>query len=381
MPAKRAAGTHKASEAKKARTSADPVQKKIQVVQNALKDYSFVIPGPASCREMLIDIAPASLKSPADERHDNQIAVIAMLKQASEAEHIRRQAHVDELQKSVDGASDERTVKVTAKQEAEANLKTHKDETEIKKKSLENAEEVVAESKDHLKKYIQAHSKAMAAHNELLEDQKNVLEVQQESFKSLKEGSCFENPKDVKKHLGLLTALLKGIDVEVALLKSLPGALGHEPSERGSFDEVAIKQVEEKLDAHIAELEEKIAAAQKTVREEDGACIASEAVIDLAEEKKQACEKAIEEANEQEKVLMAAVNAARAVVREHTKVVNERNSVLIDAQRALDKIDDVQSAIAFLEERVTPEPTEEKDGVIEFDHAIEIPSPARGSES
>jgi hypothetical protein len=379
MPAKRTADKHKASVAKKARTNADPVQKKIQVVEDALKDESFLIPGPASNRDMLIDIAPAALKTPADQRHENQTAVIGMLKQACEAERVRRQARVDELQSEADAASDEKAVKVTAKEEEDAKLKAHREETEIKKTALEKAEEVVADSRDHLKQYTQAHSKAKAAHNELLEEQKNVLEVQQDSFKSLKEGSCYENPKDVKKHLGLLTTLLKGIDVEVALIKSLPGALGQQPSERGNFDEVAIKQVEEKLDAHIAELEEKVAAAQKKVSEEDGACIASEAVIDLAEEKKQACEKVIEEADEQEKVLMAALTAARAVVKEHTNVVKQRNSRLVDAQIARDDVvENVLPAIAFLEERVTPEPTTE-DKEMQIDHAIEIPSPARGS--
>lgn len=381
MPAKRAASTHKASVAKKVRSSADPVQKKIQVVVDALADEDFVIPGPASCREMLIDIAPASLKTPADERHANQTEVISMLQQACEAEREKRQARVDQVQTTVDAASDERAVKVKAKEEAEATLKTGKDETESKKQALWKAEEVVAESKDFLKQFKKTHSKAASELDELLQEQQHVVEVQQDSLKSLKEGSCFENDKDVKKHVGKVASVLKDIDVEVALLKSLPQALGSKPEERGSFDQLAIQQIEENIATFVETLGEKIKAAETKVSEEDAACVASDAVIEVAEEKQQACEKVLAEANEQEVVLTAAVTSARTVVKEHTKEVRQRNNVLVEAQIDLNKVDDVQSAIAFLQDRVAPPPADPKEHAIEVEDAIEIPSPTRGSET
>lgn len=381
MPAKRAASSPRASPVKKARISADPVQKKIQVVIKALTDDSISIPGPASCREMLIAIAPVALETTSEERHDNQNKVIAMLQEAFEAERAKQQAVVDEQQKVVDVATGDRAGKVAIKEEAEAKLKAHKAQTEVKKQALCKAEEVVDESTDYLKRFNEGLAISMKQHEDTLEEQNHVSEMQ-EAFKSLKEGTC-ENPKDAKKHCATIISLLKSLEVEEGLIKSLPQALGQKPADRGNFDHLTIEQVETTLDRHIACIKEKVTAEENMIHEQEVAILASEAAKELATEKQLACQKVIEEADVQQDGLMAEIVAARSVVKEHTTAVRQRNNILGEMQLRLTMFCDVQGAISFLESRTAPQPAEEPvvEAAIENDDAmsLKVPSPARGN--
>jgi DNA repair exonuclease SbcCD ATPase subunit len=377
MPAKRIATSQTGPATKKARN--DPVQKNIQTIVKALNDDTVIIPGPDSCREMLIFVAPAALTSPSNERHENQSKVIDILKEAFEADRATQQAAVDEKQQLVDSASGEKAEKVAIKEEAEGKLKAHKAETQEKKQELSKAEQVVDESKEYLKRAKQAQAKAVKKHAEVEEEQTHLSAVH-ESFKALKEGAC-DDPKDTKKNIASIVSVLKDIQVEEALIKSLPQALSHSPADRGHFDQLTVQQVETTLDDHIKTFEEKVAASQLMINEHEVAVVASEAVVELAAEKQSTCEKVIEEADLVQEKLVADITAARAVVTEHTKVVRQRNHGLGEVQVRLSMVTDVLSAITFLETRVAEPPAEPAvdEAVMEIESAMKVPSPARGS--
>eukprot|EP00746_Dinoflagellata_sp_MGD_P162237 gnl/MRDRNA2_/MRDRNA2_89699_c0_seq1.p1 gnl/MRDRNA2_/MRDRNA2_89699_c0~~gnl/MRDRNA2_/MRDRNA2_89699_c0_seq1.p1 ORF type:complete len:390 (-),score=138.53 gnl/MRDRNA2_/MRDRNA2_89699_c0_seq1:115-1284(-) len=384
MPAKRNAIAPTGPAAKKAKASTDPVQKSIQVVVKALNDDTVIVPGPESCRDMLVSLAPFALKSPLEERHENQSKVIAILKETFDAEHTKQQAVVDEQQAVVDAASSEKAEKVAIKEEAEAKLKAHKAETALKKQALSKAEEVVDESKEYLKRANQALAKAVKHQADIGEEQTHHSGVV-ETFKSLKEG-VGENAKETKKNIGSIVSVLKELEVEEALIKSLPQALATSQADRGHFDGIALQQVETTFDGHSKHLEDKVADAQSKVDEQEVAKVASEAVVELAAEKQSACEKVIEEADLAQEKLFADLTAARAVVKEHTKVVGQRTNALEQVQLRLKMISDVQSSIESLENRAAPQPEVEPvvvepvvEAAIEIENAMKVASPARGN--
>merc|ERR1719265_735447 len=84
-----------------------PVDKQFNIVMAALTNNETIVPGPESCRDMLVALSPAALKIPKDERHAHQDKVIEMLRGVFDSEKARWEARVAEATSALEKATAE----------------------------------------------------------------------------------------------------------------------------------------------------------------------------------------------------------------------------------------------------------------------------------
>jgi len=356
--AKRACDTKaKSSAAKRTKVVQSPVEKNFEIVERALANEECIIPGPESCRAMLMAVASAALKIPKEERHENQNAVIEIMREIFATEKGRWATKVAEANSVVDAATTKRTEKVTEKDAADAELRAQKNEVCSKMESQASAMEVVQECEEVVQSAHTKHADAHALQQKLIKEQEHVHAVL-ETVKALKDGSC-EDPKELKRNLAAVTSLFKGMAADEGFTKVLPQVLGRKPSERGSFDELALQQLDSYVENHLSSLGSKIEAAGVDVKDHAVEVTAWEAAVELAQEKKCDSDEALKGAEEKQAQLEEALASARKVLKEHTAVLKNRNSDLAAEQVGLQKSEDVCTSLDFLQEYTTPPPQEE----------------------
>jgi len=358
MPAasKRTASS-KASAPKRAKVTKTPMEKHTDTVMSALSSMETVVPGPISCREMLVTAAPAALKVPKEERHEHQNALIGMLKEIFDNEKSRWEGRVADAGSALEKTTEERTQKVAAKDAADAELKGQKDEVKAKLEAQTKAQEVVDDCKQELSAALKLLKKAETKKGSLVSTHDADLSVQ-ETIKGLKEG-IYENPKELKMHITTVTALFDGLGVEEALLKTLPQILRRKPEERGGFDEVALQQLDVYMSNHLSSQSSQIEEAGKIVEEHAVAVTAWEAAVEVAVEKKSESDEDVNAATAKQEQLQEALTSARKVLKEHTAMVKSKDGDAATEQCGLYAVQTVLESLQFIEEYVTPEPEEE----------------------
>lgn len=353
---KRTTDSQAKNASKKAKATMTPVEKKFNFVMSTLTNEETVVPGPESCRAMLVAAAPAALKIPQDKRHADQEAVFGMLTEIFDAEKDRWEARVADASSTFEKATAERTEKTNLKDAADAELKQQKDVVRAKLEAQSQAMEVVAESKEELTGALSFHGDAEVAKEQLVKKQEHDLAIQ-ETLHGLKEG-IYENPKELKKHISAVSELLDSLGTEEGLMKTLPQILRKKPSERGSFDEMALQQLDSYVNDHLSSLRCKIEAADGIVAEHATAVTAWEAVVELAEDKKRESDEVLKAAETQQDHLQEALTCARKVLKESNAIVKSRGSDQAMEEYGLQNINDVRDALEFLREYVAPAPEE-----------------------
>merc|ERR1719272_2888891 len=306
---------------------------------------------------MLVALATASLKIQKDARHENQNTALGMLKDVFASEVSRWEARVAEANSAVAKANEARMEKMGSKDAADAEVRSQKDVVKANMDAQARAMEVVEECVDEQQKALALRQGAEASKQDLHKEQEHDLAVQ-ETLKALKEGSC-ENPKELKKHISAISALFNRLGAEEALVKALPQVLVRKPAERGSFDEIALQQLDSNFEKHLRGLQSKIDFAGVDVDEHVVAVTAWEAALEVAEDKKRDCDEALRQAQAQQVELDGALNSARKVLKEHTAAVKTQSSELTTEQIGHQKIEEVCTALEFLHEYVEPVETEE----------------------
>jgi len=372
MPAVKRSTQTKAPGAKRTK-SCTPLEKNFEIVLSALSDDEAVVP----CREMFIAIAEAVLKVPKSDRHEDQTTSLNMMREVFMSEKSRWEGRISEAQSVTDAAEQERTEKMAAKDAEDAKVKAQKDVLKEKRAALEQAEEVVKECEGEVRTANKEHASTMKAQQDINEEKEHALTVQ-ESLNVLKDGTC-EVPKEVKKHLAAITSLFKMLEVVEALIKALPQVLCQKPSERGSFDEISLKQMEENLSKHLKSLDEKIEVAGVHVSDAGIAITAWDAALEVAKEKSQECDTAVGAAEAELEELQKSLASARKVLKEQTAAVKRTEESLAAEQMGLENTEKVLNSLEFLFEYEAPAPevTEELKSKEMESVATDMPSPAR----
>lgn len=380
MPAKRTAQS-KAPAAKRTKTSCDPLENNFQKVLSAITDPEAVIP----CREMFMEVAETALKVEKKERHDNQIMVLNMMREVFEAEKTRWAERIDEAQSIHDAAEQERIAMTAEKDGEDAKVKEQKGVLKETRAACSKAEDTVKECEEELATARVAEGTATEAQQAIITERENVLGVK-DSLDILKEGSC-DIPKDVKKHLASVTSLFKTLEVEEALVKTLPQVFGRKPEERGSFDEVSVKQMDEYIANHLTALDSKIDAAGIDVSDADVAITAWDAVVEVTQDKLGESKVAVEAEEAKLEELQTALTTARKNLKENGAAFKQKLSNLATEQVGLQKTEEVLTALEFLSEYQAPEPEPElpEPEVLEAkdmpsdDVVADMPSPSRSN--
>merc|ERR1739848_281945 len=157
-----------------------------------------------------------------------------------------------------------------------------------------------------------------------------------------------QDPKDTKKQLAAVTALFKTLDVEEALVKALPQVLGRKPEDRGGFDDLSLKHMEENFDNHLTALSGKIEAVGLDVSDADVAAIAWDATVEVAQDKLEESKASVAAEEAKLAEFQTAVATARKILKEQASVVKKNTATLGMEQVGLQDIEDVLSALEFL---------------------------------
>jgi len=338
--------------AKRAKVATTPADKKFNIVMGALANEETVVPGPESCRAMLIAVATAALKIPKDERHADQDAVHTMLVEIFDAEKSRWESRVADANSILEKATAERIEKMSAKDAVDAELKAQKDVVSEGMEAQSKAMEVVEECKEELST-AQALRRDAEAEKEISVKTREYGLAIQATIESLKQG-LFENPKELKGHITDVCMLFESLGTEEGLVKTLPQILRRKPEERGSFDELALQQLDVYLNNHLSAVSDKIEAADAIVADHAVAATAWEAAVEVAEDKKRERDEALHAASAQQDQLQESLISARKLLKEYTAAVKTRGADLATEQFGLQSVEDVHEALEFLKEYVAP---------------------------
>lgn len=340
---------------------------------SALTNEETIVPGSDTCRAMLVTAAPAAFKVPKNERHENQEALIRMVREVFENEKARWESRVADANSELEKATAERTEKVDAKDAADGKLKEQKDIVKSKLEAQTKAMEVVDECMEEHRAALTLLKKAETEKGKLVKTQEHDLSVE-ELIKGLKAGS-YENPKELKAHVASVTELIVNFGAEEAFVKTLPKILRSKPEERGSFDEIALQQLDTYVATHLSSLSSKIEDANKIVEEHTVATTAWDAAVEVAQDKKRESDEALNAATTEQEQLQDALNHARKIVKEHTASVKNRDANLAKQQCGLQVVEGVLEAIDFLQEYVAPEPEAEPKETENVAESAEIITP------
>jgi len=289
-------------------------------------------------------------------------AMISMVKEVLNAEQARWGTRIADANSALEKASAEQTEKVGAKDAVDAELRVQKDVVRAKYDAQSKANEVVDECREELSVARSLHGDAEVTMSGIAKTRLNDL-VLQETIAGLKE-SKYENAKDVRKHIAEIAARLQNLGAEEALVKTLPQILRSKPGERGTFDEMALQQLDWFMKDHLGSLSSESEAADKILTEQATAVKAWEATIEVAEDKRRETDEALEVALAQQEQIHKALLSARKTVKEFTAVVKHREADLATEHWGLQSVEEVLDALEILREwelHPAPQPEELKE--------------------
>jgi len=356
-----------APKAKRAKAAApkpvDPVQEKVDAVIAAMGDGDYEVPGPWSCREMLVAMAPSALRTLQDERHSYQETMFGMLAEVFETEETRREGCVAEVKVKLEASEAEQSTRQAAKDSADAEVQAKMEEIAGKKEVLAQDSAIVRSENAKLQ---EASEEKICAENDnqvhMTEKEKG-LQMQNEHLEMLKDGQC-ENVRDQRSHLSALTPFFKKLSVDASLITAMPSALGKKPAERGSFDNMVVQQIEETLTKHLSSLDEKLASTEAVVAEKTATAEATSVTLEGCTEKQSASATTVSDAQQELKALKVALKEKMQDVEEQEHNLAKVNSELSVVEFQLHQVHEVKGFLTSLRERVVipePEPVVEEE--------------------
>jgi len=281
-----------------------------KAVVEALEHPLLVLPD--ECRKMLTTMIPKSLCVPLDERHQLQTQCVEMLGEAIREVQAKMQEAIDAEQAEV--------VKVeSTKYELEGELQQAKVMLTQKQEKLTASDNVLAEAS---KSVLSAKATLTSS-----QDEKNTFESGCMQIRSDKEAFEHVSANDLnklcggtweegnaQKHFDAVAALFGKFTLEESLLSVLPGSLMKKPAERGSFDHMAVTQLDESIQGKLRELTSAVEQQAPQAQERDAAVASAQKAYDEASEEQKKAAGAMSVAQDEEKTAIAAVKAAEAAV-------------------------------------------------------------------
>jgi len=328
---KRPAAAFSGAAAKKSKGSS--LSEQLKKVATALKGTESY---PAHVINMLSENLHLSLGEAKEERHDFQEKVNCM---------------IAEILGSIQAAAEK---KVAEAETRLAEADTVKAGHEAEENSAKNVSEGATQSVEAAKKELDACATELNARSEELkaarkeqdagaaellaaESKKaNIEQIIATAFNPCKEGSMEAGSS--KSRIAEVCKLGKELELDTAMMQSLPSALGKTPSARGSFDEVVVKQMETQLLDHQAKLTAQLQEGAVGRQPRDDKVAAAQAAVDSAIAIKKSREEALTTAQEAEKEAVKAAQAALKAVKKFSQEMKKMDADLAETKRALEDI-------------------------------------------
>jgi len=354
-PAKRPATSTAGAAAKKAK--GPPVGKICKDVASALKSSSL----PPHVSTMLSQAMPGCLGACKEERHEFQARVVEMASEAMASVEADLQAKITAAEEKLASADAEKTSREAAVEATKKAAEEKSGLTEAAKKEAEAAAEELKKASEAVK---------AAEHEQKAGDQKfTQAEAKKEKLQSAvtsvfipcKDGTVEAAGK--AKAIQEITKLGRAEGFDTALLTSLPSALEKEPSNRGTFDSVVVKQVEDELQKRLDQLAETLAAAAPEREERAQKVSAAAAGLEAAKIKDASAKEAAKAAVDAQKAAVVEEKAAAKALKGFGGEMKSTAAELKDTKEALEEFKSgVLADFTQLVERsnVVPEPAPEE---------------------
>jgi len=290
---------------------------------------------PAHVLEMLSTSLPGCLGMPKEQRHPFQQEIAGMVGEVLAKCEAGLQGGVQSAETSLAAVkalkdTDEATErdeaeKLSAKEEAWAAAQTAADEAS---KALSAAREAQAATEA-------AKAAGDAEHEAAAEKKARLSSALSDHFLPIKEGGA--EPAKVKEGIAAVLAAGGDFSFDATLLKALPSAAQKAFGDRGSFDSLVLDQIEAEFKKHAEALDELIANAEPTKKEQEAKVEEATAESEKAKAHEQECAAALVAAKAEVKEALASKRAAAKAIRERGPEIKQMTAELEKASTRLDE--------------------------------------------
>lgn len=326
-PLKRPAAASSGSAAKKSKGVSDQLKK----VASALKGAESY---PAPIISMLTESLHLSLGSTKEERHDFQEKVNSMTAEVLGSIQAAAEKKVADAETKVAEAGSVKASHEAEETAAKTAAEGAKQATEAAEKDLDASAADLKVKTDELK-LAKKEQKAGTAELQAAEIKKTRVEqVFSTQFTACKEGTLEAGA--LKSAIAEVCKLGKELELDNAMIHSLPSALGKAPSARGSFDELVVQQMETQLSEHKAKLTAQLEAGAATRQGFDDKVAAAQAAMDAATATQTSMEEALKTAQGAEKEAGKAAQTATKAVKKFLLEMKSMDTDLAEAKKALE---------------------------------------------
>jgi len=346
-------------------------------VRKGLKEAEHL---PEVAQQCLADMLETSLLVYKDARHKYQEGVVEMVANTFTGIEAQIQARVDEAEKGVAGAGEEKVTRTAAVAEADGELKAKVEETNQRKRELAEDAWAFKAAKETLWLAKDAQEKGEMELKGTVRT-KDVLEAAARDLaKPLTEATVEGDqvPALVKQ----LVPILNKHEFGESMIASLPNVLAKSPSERGQFDTMVVTQMNEELALRVKALEAKLEEAAPAREQRAETVKAAEEKFQAAREKQLVSANTFTEAQAAQEEATIALRAAKEKLRSLNPETRKCQKSLTVAAEALEKFrKGPLAAFQELAERTTPAPVEEAEATAEAPEGGPAPGEAAGRAS
>lgn len=304
---------------------------KMRKVVKFLKDPALSGETPTAVREMLAVGAAHAVQCVSEERQPAQSIVCSYVQECLGSMHAHQHKILEE--EKVAKTQDEPQIHSLQSQLATADLAIEEAAAveELRKLGLAEAQRVLTEAK----RKAEAHDSETAPAVE-----KASLDELATGHSKFKEGplkllldGTWEDEKEAKKvSKQVMDEIFRMDDMEEAFLVAMPGTLAKRNSERGSFDNMVLSTLQEKLTARSTVLAAKIADAEATLATHEVEVVKLAEVSDKCLKARDSAEAALREAEAQQVSKVEARSRIKDAIEERTKASMNRENIVVQCE-------------------------------------------------
>jgi len=309
----------------------NPLTAKLTAIEKAFGQVSDV---PEPVRKMLVESFPLSLGKPQNERHPFQVEVVNVIGKVLNSALQGLEGEIIKFQEQVDSARSIQTAK------AEESIK--------EQEKLEEKEEVTKQRIRELAAVAQDFRVAKSAFQEAkAKQQREDAELEKAEKKKQQMEAAVQdmiNPLSVNpvegantgKMIDGLIKFLHASEFEESLITALKPALHKAPSDRGEFDLMCFKELNDEVSKRIAELEAVLSSGEAGKQERAAAVQAAEESLTAAREKQNAAAAMYTSAKSEQEEVNNMVNTINQASRDLGQQVKSITRSLSSAKTRLD---------------------------------------------
>lgn len=251
------------------KTNADPVKSKLKEVVHAIDQADALSD---SCKEMLNGVVSSTLSIFATERHPYQVQAVEMVRETLAGVEAQMQKAAAAAQAQVDNAESDKAARAAALASAQAIATDLEAKDTAAKTAVDDDKAGLAAAKGNVAT-AQASVGGKDAEVEKLAEQKAKLEA---ALKDLWEP--MKTAKAKKHPLNHLEKVFRDAHLEAGLIDSVAESMLKDPEDRGTFDGIVVRAVDQQSAQFIAKAENSL----KDAEADKASCIAAKTAADEA---------------------------------------------------------------------------------------------------